>query len=128
MLYSTASITDSTIDNQRNLVGTKVEDMRLVDSGFVSLNYQSKIEVTNTTVRGLIGQTASFIAAGGRSEVLVKGSKFFNNTSIAGRSISALSPPSFEFSDSMLKDSEGIVIEGMTGNNTFLIADSQIYP
>lgn len=128
MLYSSANITNSTIDNRMNNVGVSAESMQLVDSGFIALNYQSQIRVQGTTVRGLVGQTSSFIAASGRSSVSVKDSRFEHNTAVAGSCISALSPPSFEFSGSMLKDSDGISIEGMTGDNTFLISDSQIFP
>ena len=76
MLYSTAKITNSTIDNQRNNVKVTAASMQLVDTGFISMNYQSQIQLNNVTVRGLIGQSSSFISAYGRSSISIADSVF----------------------------------------------------
>lgn len=76
MLYSSANITNSTIDNQRNNVKVTADEMLMVDTGFISMNHQSHVRLDKVTVRGLVGQTSSFIAANGRSSVSVVDSIF----------------------------------------------------
>jgi len=76
MLYSSAKITNSTIDNQRNNVKVTAAAMRMVDTGFISMNYQSQIQLNNSTVRGLVGQSSSFISANGRSSISIANSTF----------------------------------------------------
>jgi hypothetical protein len=76
MLYSSTTITNSTIDNQRNHANVTAAEMLMVDAGFVSMDYRSQIRLDNVTVRGLLADTSSFIKARGRSSISITNSTF----------------------------------------------------
>ena len=128
MLYSTATIRNSIIDNQRNNVKVTNATMQAIDAGFISMNYQSQIRFDNVTVRGLVGDSSSVISAHGRSSVSIADSTFSNNTATSGSCIDARAPPSFTLSGSTLAQSGGVVIKGMAAGASFTISGSQIFP
>ena len=65
MIYSRARISDCLIDNERNNLNVSTSLMNNVEAGFVNMNYQSQVDIRNSTIRGFVAQTASFLRATG---------------------------------------------------------------
>ena len=61
MIHSEATLTNCTIDNQRNDLEIPDEIIKKQESGFVNMNYQSVLEIKSTRVYGLIAQVSAFI-------------------------------------------------------------------
>ena len=61
MINSEATLIECVIDNQRNNLGVPEETIKKQESGFVNMNYQSRLTMGSTKVYGLIAQVSAFI-------------------------------------------------------------------
>lgn len=84
MIYSRASISDCLIDNERNNLNVSASLMYGVEAGFVNMNYQSMVDISNCTIRGFVAQTASFLRATGQSSVRIGNNTRISNMTSAG--------------------------------------------
>ena len=54
MIYSKGIISDCVIDNGRNNLNITKSIMTNVEAGFINMNYQSEVRVSNSTIKGFV--------------------------------------------------------------------------
>lgn len=54
MIYSKAIISDCVIDNGRNSLNITKSIMNNVEAGFINMNYQSEVRISNSTIKGFV--------------------------------------------------------------------------
>ena len=127
MIQAEAVINNSYFSNHRNEIGISLKQMADVQAGVVSMNYQSRIRISNTIVQGFTTQQASFIFSTGQSSINISNISLYNMTS--GRyAIIAQAPIEFQFTQSTIRFSNGIYIRNLSPNNYFKISKSKFYP
>lgn len=65
MIFSEALIENSILDNSMNNLNNSASFIRSPESGFINMNYQSKIEIRNSLVQGFTSSATSFLISSG---------------------------------------------------------------
>ena len=78
LIMSKMKMINSTFDNSENRYGLDENQIDLVLSGFINLNYQSEAVIEGSTIQNLRGLTASIIMSEGNSKLEILSSNFKN--------------------------------------------------
>ena len=128
MIYSRARISDCLIDNERNNLNVSISLMNNVEAGFVNMNYQSQMDIRNSTFRGLVAQTASFLRATGQSSISITNNTLMINMTSADFCVQAYSPALFVMKNISMIMANGSTVQNMLSSSQFQSSESRIYP
>jgi hypothetical protein len=100
------------IDNSRNIHKFPDQFRVNIPYGFINMNYESKLNMTDVTINNLSGIKASFAYSAGQSDLLIKDSKITDCVGIDS-SIYITSPNLVELDNMTFSTSSGLWIEYM---------------
>lgn len=125
MIFSSADIHNTTVDNSRNVHELSPDAVAQVEAAYASIGSKSTFTTRNSTFRNLRAKTSSFLGCIGRSDVVVTDIRLYNLSS-SYSSMYFYTAASLRLEGMIAVDVDGLLIDSMYG--AFFISNVTFYP
>ena len=127
MIQSNATLDSIYADNMENPNSISSEFIFGVHAGFISMNYQSTLNLKNSTLKNLRGFNAASISSTGMSSMNISDGTVMSNLTSDYVNLEIVAPLFFMISDSFLTNTNGIYIYGSLNMNDKVIISNVLH-